>query len=335
MKKMRIIDVYIQEVTRRLPEKMRTDIALELRSTIEDMLPEQYSEEDAKQVINQLGNPAVLANGYKDEPMHLIGPRYFDVYVSLLKMIVPIAVIITLITVITKYIVSYNGEEAILMSVLSIFGESIWSIFNAAIQVFFWATLTFAIIERVDKDKEQQPLTASMQKWTADDLKNVPYIPKKRAISKFEVFGSLLWTAIWATLYFYANQLIGVYEGDGTRLQFVMIALNQEVLLQYLPLVILIIGLEISFALYKLLKQQWTKGMAIWNAVLQLLSTVVFVVIVINPEIMNDHFVTYMMELFTMTRTQFSIWVVGSAIIIFIVSAVISVYDGFKRANAR
>ena len=330
---MRIIDVYIQEVTRRLPEKMRTDIALELRSTIEDMLPEQYSEEDAKQVINQLGNPAILANGYKDEPMHLIGPRYFDVYVSLLKMIVPIAVIITLITVITKYIVSYNGEEAILMSVLSIFGESIWSIINAAIQVFFWATLTFAIIERVDKDKEQQPLTASMQKWTADDLKNIPYIPKKRAISKFEVFGSLLWTAIWATLYFYANQLIGVYEGDGNRLQFVMIALNQDVLLQFLPIVILIIGLEISFALYKLLKQQWTKRMVIWNAVLQLFSTVVFVVIVINPDIMNDHFVTYMMELFTMTSTQFSIWVVGSAIIIFIVSAVISVYDGFKRAN--
>ena len=43
---MKLIDVYIQEVTRRLPEKNREDIALELRSTIEDMLPDDYREED-------------------------------------------------------------------------------------------------------------------------------------------------------------------------------------------------------------------------------------------------------------------------------------------------
>ena len=43
MLKMNLIDIYIQEVTRRLPEKSRDDIALELRSTIEDMLPENYT----------------------------------------------------------------------------------------------------------------------------------------------------------------------------------------------------------------------------------------------------------------------------------------------------
>ena len=101
MRKMRLIDIYIQEVTRRLPEKMRSDIALELRSTIEDMLPNHYNEEDVKEVLNELGNPAVLASGYKDQPMHLIGPRYFDVYVSLLKMIVPIAGIIFVVQLIS------------------------------------------------------------------------------------------------------------------------------------------------------------------------------------------------------------------------------------------
>jgi len=81
---MRIIDLYIQEVTRRLPEKSREDIALELRSTIEDMLPDDYSEEDVKPVLEKMGNPAILASGYLDRPMHLIGPRYFDVYINLL-----------------------------------------------------------------------------------------------------------------------------------------------------------------------------------------------------------------------------------------------------------
>lgn len=67
MRKIKLIEIYIQEVTRRLPQKIRTDIALELRSTIEDILPDNYREEDIKAVLNQLGNPVVLANGYKEQ----------------------------------------------------------------------------------------------------------------------------------------------------------------------------------------------------------------------------------------------------------------------------
>ena len=82
---MKLIEVYIQEVTRRLPEKNRGDIALELRSTIEDMLPDDYREEDVMSVLEKLGSPALLANGYRDQPMHLIGPRYFDVIHHVIK----------------------------------------------------------------------------------------------------------------------------------------------------------------------------------------------------------------------------------------------------------
>ena len=72
---MNLIDKYIQEVTRRLPEKNRKDIALELRSTIEDMLPKQYSEEEVKEVLKELGNPAILANGYNDRPIGIRIPN--------------------------------------------------------------------------------------------------------------------------------------------------------------------------------------------------------------------------------------------------------------------
>jgi len=58
---MKLIDIYIQEVTRRLPEKSRDDIALELRSTIEDMLPKGYTEQDVKDALTELGDPAALA----------------------------------------------------------------------------------------------------------------------------------------------------------------------------------------------------------------------------------------------------------------------------------
>lgn len=48
---MSLIDMYVQEVAKRLPEKNREDITLELRSTIEDMLPDDYNEDDVKSVL--------------------------------------------------------------------------------------------------------------------------------------------------------------------------------------------------------------------------------------------------------------------------------------------
>jgi hypothetical protein len=332
---MNLIEVYIQEVTRRLPEKNREDIALELRSTIEDMLSDDYSEEDVKVALEKLGSPVSLANGYRDRPMYLIGPRHFDVYVTLLKMILPIAAVISFISMIAEYFTGYNGEEAIINVVLDIVGYGIGRILEVAIQTFFWLTIVFAILERVDKGKDDHPLTASLQKWTPDDLKSIPYIPKKKAISKCEVFGGLLWTAIWATLYFYANHLVGVYVGDEDGLEFVTPALNQEILLQYWLIVGMVILLEIGLSLYKLIKGQWTKKMSIFNTILQVYATLVFIVIVITPNLLNQEFIIFMTDIFTISANHLRAWMVGGGIFFFILSAAISVVDGFRKARVR
>ncbi|CAG9613129.1 hypothetical protein BACCIP111899_02324 [Bacillus rhizoplanae] len=332
---MNLIEIYIKEVTRRLPEKNREDIALELRSTIEDMLPDDYSEEDVKAVLEKLGSPVTMASGYRDWPMHLIGPRYFDVYVTLLKMILPIAAVISLISVIAEHFIGYSGEQAVINIIFSLIGEGIGSIIEVGIHVFFWLTLVFAILERTDKERDGHPLTARLKKWTPDDLKNISYIPKKKAISKGEVFGSLMWTAIWSTLYFYANHLVGVYERGRDGLEFVTPTFNQEVLLGYWPIVLVVIGLEIALALYKLLKGQWTKGIAIWNTALQLIATIVFIIIVTNLNVITQDFITYMTNLFNITANQFETWIVGGGVFIFILFAAISVFDGFCKARIR
>ncbi|MGG0278109.1 HAAS signaling domain-containing protein [Bacillus rhizoplanae] len=330
---MNLIDIYIHEVTRRLPEKNREDIALELRSTIGDMLPDDYSEEDVKAVLEKLGSPVTMASGYRDWPMHLIGPLYFDGYVTLLKMILPIAAVISLISMIAIHFIGYSGEQAVIN--FSLIGKGIGSIIEVGIHVFFWLTLVFAILERADKVRDEQPLTASLKKWTPDDLKNISYVPKKKAISKGEVFASLMWTAIWSTLYFYANHLVGVYERGRDGLEFVTPTFNQEVLHGYWPIVLVVIGFEIALALYKLLKGQWTKGIAICNAALQLIATIVFIVIVTNPNVITQDFITFMADLFTITANQFKTWIVDGGIFIFILSAVINIFDGFRKARIR
>ena len=56
-----------------------------------------------------------------------------------------------------------------------------------------------------------------------------------------------MWTAVWATLYFYANHLVGVYEGTENGLNFVAPTFNQDVFLQYWPIVVIMIVLEIAY----------------------------------------------------------------------------------------
>ncbi len=299
------------------------------------MLPDDYKEEDIKSALEKLGNPATLASRYRDQPMHLIGPRYFDVYVSLLKMILPIAVVITFISMISQFVTGYSGEEAIMNVVITLIGDGIASVIDVAFQVFGWLTLVFAIIERVDKDKEMQPLTISLHKWTPDDLKKIHHVPKKKAISKFEVFGSLLWTAIWATFYFYANHLVGIYEESENGLVFVTPSLNQEVLLSYWPIVLVVIGIGIAFAIYQLIKGQWTTKMAIFNTINELIGTIVFIVIVSNSNLMLPEFLMYMTNVFEMSAEQFRAWVVGGGITLYLVFAVFNVFDGFRKSRIR
>lgn len=332
---MNLIDLYIQEVAKRLPEKNREDITLELRSTIDDMLPEDYNEKDVKSVLEKLGSPVSLANGYLDRPMHLIGPRYFDVYTTLLKMIIPIAAVIALISMVAENFIGYSGDQAVLNVIFQLIGKGIGEIFEVGLHVFFWLTLVFVILERTDTDKGIEPLTTSLKKWTPDDLKNISYIPKKKAISKFEVFGGLMWTAVWATLYFYANHLVGVYNGTANGLKFVSSTFNQDVLLQYWPIVVIMIVFEICISLYKLVQGQWTQRLAIGNAILQVAGTIVFIVIVVNPHVFNAGFITYLANAFTISPEGFKTWLVGGGIVIYTLSTVINIFDGFRKASIR
>ena len=120
---------------------------------------------------------------------------------------------------------------------------------------------------------------------------------RKRRFQEGKYFFSLIWTAIWATSYFYANHLLGIYRNEGNGLEFVTPALNQEVLMSYWPIVVMVIGLEIALALYKLFKGQWTYKIAIFNTIYEVIATIVIIVIMINPNLFQPEFVSFMTDL--------------------------------------
>ena len=84
----------------------------------------------------------------------------------------------------------------------------------------------------------------------------------------------------------------------------VMPALNQEVLLSYLPFVLPFAVLEIGLGIYKWKERQWSMKLISLNAVINILSTIVFIIIVSNPALINEALVPYMANLLEMTTSQ-------------------------------
>ncbi|WP_377890106.1 hypothetical protein [Alkalihalobacillus sp. R86527] len=280
---MKLIEAYIGEVTRRLPEKEREDIALELRSTIYDTLPEDYSEEDVKATLRELGSPFMLANGFKNWPMHLIGPKYFETYVSLLKIILPIALLVSFLSLLTVDFIEHSGA----LSVINIFwmavGNAFVVFFEVTLQVLFWVTIGFVIFERTEHKKE------TVKKWSPEDLKKTPSYLSEKAVLKKEVFSDLFWTAVIAALYFNASNFIGVMK-DG---EMVVPFFNNDVLLSYWPLVVAAVVGEVLLAGYKLIAGIWTKRLAILNALQLAFSTTVFLMIIFNNKIIHSKVASY------------------------------------------
>ncbi|MCY9005962.1 HAAS signaling domain-containing protein [Peribacillus frigoritolerans] len=329
---MELIELYIQEVTRRLPEKNRADIALELQSTIEDMLPDDHSEQDVKAVLLKLGDPVTLASGYRDRPMHLIGPRYYDVYISLLKMILPIAAVISLIALVGDNSFRDTGNT-VMEAILKIIGKGISGIISTGIQVFFWLTLSFAILERLETSKDQSPVTKDLKPWTPENLKDIPNISKKKAVPMIEVFASLLGLSVFAALYFNAANLLGVYEKRNGSLIFVTPSFNQDVLNSYWLLVSCVIIIGVLLTIYKLFLGRWTLKLAFFHAIYQLLYTLAFIIIISNPDLLNPEFLAYQRTLFSIDEWKSSIY--WGLILISIIFAAYDTYQGFRKAKIR
>lgn len=329
---MELIELYIQEVTRRLPEKNRADIALELQSTIEDMLPEDQTEQDVKAVLLKLGDPVTLAGGYRDRPMHLIGPRYYDVYICLLKMILPIAAVISLIALVGDNPFRDTGNT-VMEAILKIIGKGISGIISTGIQVFFWLTLSFAILERFDSSKDQSPVTKDLKPWTPENLKDIPNISKIKAVPMIEVFASLLGLSVFAALYFNAANLLGVYEKRNGSLIFVTPSFNQDVLNSYWLLVSCVIIIGVLLAIYKLFLGRWTLKLAFFHAIYQLLYTLAFIIIISNPDLLNPEFLAYQRTLFSIDEWKSSIY--WGLILLSIIFAAYDTYQGFRKAKIR
>ena len=109
-----LIERYLYDVVRRLPEKQRKDIEEELRTLIEDMLEERKGDggaEEVEAVLSELGDPAKLAMKYRGEEAHLIGGEYYPIYCQILKLVLICVGVGVTISAVVHWIVQLPAQE--------------------------------------------------------------------------------------------------------------------------------------------------------------------------------------------------------------------------------
>ncbi|WP_431914393.1 permease prefix domain 1-containing protein [Micromonospora carbonacea] len=156
-----LTDRYLAATLRAVPAPRRAEIADELRASIADMIDGrtdagQDRETAEREVLTELGNPERLAARYADHRLQLIGPTYYLAWRRLLRLLlatVPIAI-----GALVAVLDAVDGG-----SVGSAIGVGGTTGIEVVVQVAFWVTLTFAVVERLS-------LPVRLPRWTVDQL---------------------------------------------------------------------------------------------------------------------------------------------------------------------
>ncbi len=322
---MEMIDRYIYAVTQHLPENIREDVSKELRSNIQDMLPEDASDAQIKEVLEKLGNPAKLAVEYNPQKSYLIGPGVYSQYIKLLKLVTGIAAItlgcIAIFTGVFNFSAVQKPEEIV--------SDVISAAMGGAMQGAFWVTLVFIIMERSGVHEGHSPF--KNKKWTLEDLKAIPDYGKKK-ISRVSTTVEIFFTILFASLLIFRPEIIGVsLKGSG----FVPI-LNAEILPAYTVGIVLLAIVSLGILVWKTIYPYWSIPLAAANAGFNIATAVLMLFMVRDTNIVNVKFLHLLEDLTNLTLSQVTLlWERGLMIFaaVFIIIVIIDSIAGVFKCK--
>ncbi|WGP05138.1 hypothetical protein QFE97_13615 [Bacillus subtilis] len=171
-----LTEIYVDNVTRHLPEDSRPDIAAEITATIDDMVDARLGEDAdpspdhtaaiEREVLEELGDPVALSREYSNSPQHLIGPNSYPLYIWSLRWVLPIVGLFAVLTnVVATIAVSPNAQIG------EIIGKTAGNTVIALLTAFAAITIIIGLGDRgmdggaSESLRKRQPGT-----WSVDDL---------------------------------------------------------------------------------------------------------------------------------------------------------------------
>ena len=273
---------YLAATLRGIPDKQRPDVDRELRSSIADAVEDRVANGEDRvaaetAVLEELGNPTRLAAGMTGRPMYLIGPELFIAYRYILFLLLGIVVPIV---GVVEALVEINGGAGIGAALLAGIGGAL----TVGVHLAFWVTLSFAVVERVDrstwKDDDLKQLT---QPWTVAHL---PELPSSGAVGVGETVGEIVTLGISIGGLLYLRGWSWVTDAAGEPIPLFDPALWDV----WFPALIAVLSLTAVFHIVKLVVGRWTIGLAIVNAILLAAFAVPFASLALTGALINPAF---------------------------------------------
>jgi len=276
---MNLIDKYVSEVSRRLWKKNRKDIEKELKSTLEDMLEEKVgereaTEEDVVELLKEYGRPKDVASSYNTPDKYLIGPKVFDLYVLVLKIVLAVILVLTIFGSVISLAFNEGGNVFIELFLI------IPKIFSAVVGAFGGVTIIFALIEHFSEEE----IDIRDEDWNPKDLPEAVNDYDKISILGLIAKIVLIIFAL-VILNFYPDKIPVFYQSGGDWI-FVS-ALNMEALSRFLPYlnILWIASIILSFVI--MLQGKWDLKTKVGDILLSIFSIVILALMIAGPEIIN------------------------------------------------
>ena len=278
---MNLVDRYIAEVGRHLPEKNRSDIKAEIRSMLEDMLEERGARANSAddkvivETLEGLGDPKLLASKYAPPKRYLIGPGWYEVYLQTLQRV--LYIVLPLFAAVT-IVLTLAANPLDLATAL---GKAIGGAFEVGLQIFFWMTIVFIFLERSEEVPYKVEETGT-KAWTVAQL---PKTPHKRQISIGEALTDVvmeLFLLLWIVLPPIQSWLQG-------ELEFIPF-FHPNLWNLWLPIFFVLLVLSLIHDVFKLKIGNWTPALTVTNVILCLASIVYVVALVTTQQVINPAF---------------------------------------------
>lgn len=326
-----MIERYVYEVTKRVPQNMREEIKLELETLIEDMREEENC--TVEQVLEKLGNPGDFAKKYRDDSSYIIGPDYYDNYIWIVK----IGLLAIGISAIVSGIVhGLTGAEEFKDFMQGFMREGITSVVTGGCTMVGVVTIIFAILERKKVKVDIKPDT----KWSPSALPAVP--DKKSLISRTDSVISIVFIIVFAGVLVFVPEVFGMFEQTEDGIRSISCIFNLEEWNRIVPFVVFTFGVCIFDEIIKLIYGQYCKAVMYSSIICNAISLASAFVLLKCMNIWNTQFgaeVLSQMEksefskgdiLYYWGSDTFSNMIVGLIAAISCLEVVVTVYKTYK-----
>jgi len=287
----KLIDKYVYDVIRRLPEEERVEVEKELKANIYDMLSDHPDEDEVKIVLQELGHPSKLAEQYRQNPRYLISPAMFDQYIHILKWLLPLlAGIFAVIGFIVggfDTIVEANNNIEIHDIFISSISKGISMGISGVFQALVAITFVFVIIEH---SGYQQKIA---KEWKVEDLSEIPKNDKyKLSLSEIliEMSLSIIFTCLAILI---CSGIVPVAFSLSHNGRIVKELFTSSFLQLCIPIFILMLAFSLVEYICKLIYRKWNPMVCASVITNNIVSAAGFIYLLTRPNIFSKEFLNF------------------------------------------